>query len=1107
MQLRKSIKGYPRRIISAIFLCVIVSIGTLPMRGRAADLPPPKANRFDQAQEDLLPDRSGSLTPDSVIDSLTEAEREWLREHPVIRVVQDPAWPPIEFVDGDGRNQGITSDYLDIIERRLGVKFERVGGLSWQEAYARLKRWEIDMTTSVTVTPERGQFWTFTSPYIKIPVVILTRSDVTYIPDMRRLEGKTVAVVDGYAVCEWIPRDFPGIQLIKVNTAEEGIDFLQKGKAFAFLDNMLVIGYYLSKLTAVNLKIAGETPYANAQAMAVRKDWGIFAEILQKALDSISNGEREEIYQKWVPIRYEHGFDYRALMQTIFIFALIVLGLAAWNQKMSREIKQRKEAEAALSQSEERLRLALDGTTDGIWDCNMKSGELYFSPRYYTMLGYEPNEFPATYENWRSLIHPEDVEKAKGALRGALKSHTPFAVEFRLRRKDGGWGWIMGRGKVAGVDEAGAPTRMAGSHTDITERKQAELALAEEEMKRRILIDRFRDGIVVLDQEGAVCEVNRSFAEMLGYSPEEVLRLHVWDWNVQWTREELKEQLQAIDQTGSSFGTCHRRKDGTVYDVEISTNGMMWGARKLVFCVCRDISARKAGEQALRESEERFRILVENAPDGIFLQTNHRLAYLNRAALKLFSAESAEQLLGQPILSRFHESCHDNVLERIRQLNVERLNAPPVEELCLKLDGTTFYAEVSAAPITYRGEPGAVVFLRDIAERKRVEEERERLESQLRNAQKLESMGTLAAGIAHDFNNILLPIIGYSEMALNELTPSHPLRFGTEQVLKAAHRARDLVKQILTFSQMGREAERRPSDLSPIVNEAMHLLRASLPTSIEIRKDLKPGIALVDPVQIHQVIMNLCTNAAHAMDGKGVLDIGLSKVFLNGNDPVLASNGMEPGIYVNLRIEDSGCGMDAAIMERIFDPYFTTKEVGKGSGLGLAVVHGIVRRHEGAITVRSKPGKGSVFNIFLPELQSEMSISRDNNATWVGGSERILLVDDETSILDLGVKALGRMGYKVTAERDSMSALEIFLSNPGGFDLIITDYTMPNLTGEELIAQVRQIRTEMPIILSTGFSEKVTENTKSELGVEIIMKPYGLRQLAEAIRKALASGC
>ncbi len=269
--------------------------------------------------------------------SLTEVERDWLRDHPVIRVAQDPSWPPIEFADAKRVPSGMTADYLNLIEQRLGVTFERVPNLSWQEAYARMKRWEIDMTTTVAVTAEREKFWAFTQPYMTMPIVIVTRADVTYIGDLRELEGRKVAVVEGYVANDWITRDFPEIQLVRVETTEEALRALQRGEVFACVENMLVVGHYLAELKITNLKIAGSTPYNNVQCMAVRKDWAPLAGILDKALDSMSQTERSAIYRRWLPIRYEQGFDYVKLLPLAAGVALFLLGLAAWKWKRTAD--------------------------------------------------------------------------------------------------------------------------------------------------------------------------------------------------------------------------------------------------------------------------------------------------------------------------------------------------------------------------------------------------------------------------------------------------------------------------------------------------------------------------------------------------------------------------------------------------------------------------------------------------------------------------------------------------------------------------------------------------------------------------------------------------
>lgn len=379
----------------------------------------------------LFPTRiSAQITID-----LSQEEKEWLSNHPTITVVQDPGWPPIEFSDDEGKSAGITHDYLNIIESRLGIKFERIKGLTWQEAYSRLKNHEIDMTTSVTVTPERLEFWAFTKPYMKIPIVIVTHSDVTYISSLKELEGKDVAVVDGYAMGEWIAKDFPQINLVKVNSAEEGLLSLSEGKVFAFIDNMLVTGYYMAKLKIHNLKIAGEAPYINAQAMAVRNDWPILARILEKALDSITEEERNAIYYKWVPIRYEHKFDYSLVLKIFLSAALVCFVLFMWIIKLRKEISLRKKTEEALRESEFKLRSHIKNTPTGViqWDDNFIISE--FNPAAEKIFGYTEEDVKGRNAGFlmteTSSVHFSEIQKMI-----ADKKESVYTI-IENSRKDG----------------------------------------------------------------------------------------------------------------------------------------------------------------------------------------------------------------------------------------------------------------------------------------------------------------------------------------------------------------------------------------------------------------------------------------------------------------------------------------------------------------------------------------------------------------------------------------------------------------------------------------------------------------------------------------------
>jgi PAS domain S-box-containing protein len=385
------------------------------------------------------------------------------------------------------------------------------------------------------------------------------------------------------------------------------------------------------------------------------------------------------------------------------------------------------------------------------------------------------------------------------------------------------------------------------------------------------------------------------------------------------------------------------------------------------------------------------------------------------------------------------------------------------------------------------------------------------LERQLRQAQRMEAIATLAGGIAHDFNNNLASIITCTEMARDDVPPDSPLRELLDVVLKSSHRGRNLVKQILTFCCQG-EQERQPVQIESIVNECINLMRASLPTSISIRINIdeKPGLIMADPTQIHQIIMNLITNAGHAMRTKGgVLEIGVANVRLDGS----AASGcpdLVAGRYLKLTVKDSGHGMDAKTMERIFDPFFTTKSQAEGTGLGLSVVHGIVRNHGGAITVSSWPDTGATFEVLLPRVeQIWQDAARETPTAESGGSERILFVDDEEDVVFAGKKSLERLGYQVVIARDGLDALRIFREEPESFDLVITDQTMPAMTGTELSRELLQIRPDLPVILCTGLgstAEKVLQCENDDLSCirEVALKPLNRKELAEIIRRVLA---
>jgi CheY-like chemotaxis protein len=372
----------------------------------------------------------------------------------------------------------------------------------------------------------------------------------------------------------------------------------------------------------------------------------------------------------------------------------------------------------------------------------------------------------------------------------------------------------------------------------------------------------------------------------------------------------------------------------------------------------------------------------------------------------------------------------------------------------------------------------------------------------------MEALGTLAGGIAHDFNNLLTPIIGYTEIITRTLAPSDPNKDNLLQILRAGKRAKDLTRQILLFGRK-KKASLQPLELHVVIKEALKLLRSTIPRTIEIdqRIDEHCGNVLADPGQIHQVLMNLCTNAAHAMEKEGgCLTVRLASVQLTATQSSQFGD-IPPGSYLKLSLSDTGCGIDDAVMKRIFEPYFTTKEIGKGTGMGLAVTQAIVKNHNGHIAVRSTPRQGTEVIVFFPCLNASDECGNEHETALdlLGGNEHILFVDDEPMIVQLNLTLLGQLGYKVTAVTSSREALELFTAHPAEYDLIITDQTMPGLTGETLAKRILKLRPDTPIILCTGFSAAISEREAAQSGIRFCLtKPLSTEEMAKAIRRALS---
>jgi PAS domain S-box-containing protein len=509
-----------------------------------------------------------------------------------------------------------------------------------------------------------------------------------------------------------------------------------------------------------------------------------------------------------------------------------------------------------------------------------------------------------------------------------------------------------------------------------------------------------------------------------------------------------------------------------------------------------DIEDRVNSKKALLNSEEKYRLLVENANDVIFVAQDGRIKFANNKTTQMTGYQTSE-LVDMQFAKLVHPADRDFLLSRHNE-RLQGDGAPSQYSFrIVGAAGQILWIDLNTVVIEWQGRPATLNFARDVTRQKHLEE-------QLRNAQKMEAIGTLAGGIAHDFNNILSAIIGYTDLAALILPEDDPARSSLGEVMNAAQRAKELVYRILSFSQM-HEQEQKPVRMNMIIQEALKLIRPSLPATIEIEQQIDcQGTILADPTQIHQVVVNLCTNAYQAMQEEGgLLKVSLAEVKLSLDD-LVDHFDLDVGDYLKLTVSDTGHGMNEQTMQRIFDPYFTTKASSKGTGLGLAVVYGIVSAHKGAIQVDSEPGKGTTFEVFFPSIQSSARQVPISYEQPYRGDEKILFVDDEASLVRLATQLLEKCGYRVDGHTNPLEALKLFKTDPYEFDLVITDMTMPHMTGDQLARMIQNIRPDVPIIITTGYSEKISPKKAQMMGVQdFIMKPMNYSELTKKIRKAV----
>ena len=665
-------------------------------------------------------------------------------------------------------------------------------------------------------------------------------------------------------------------------------------------------------------------------------------------------------------------------------------------------------------------------------------------------------------------------------------------------------------------DQAGQVVQIVGSGIDVSDRKHAEQQAEAARVMLRSVLDATPDWIFAKDGEHRLLFANRAFAASQGLLPDEIVgRLDTELWPVEQCLGDPAKGIRgfhADDDLAMSGQVVHnpidraRVADGTTHIFDTvklpmyAADGRIYGS----LAYARDVTESRMIEEQRRSSEARYRVLVEHAPVGVYVHDGQKILFSNPAMAKVFGVSDPAELVGRPLMSIVHPDDRAVVRQRIEQLFLRDVN-PIFRGRIVRIDGKVVHADIMATRCVFEGTLAIQVVLVDVTETVRAEAERQQLEAQLQQARRMEAIGTLAAGVAHDFNNLLAAIGGNAALAERDVGPAHPAVASLREIQQATDRAAELVRQILSFSRPRHKPDAIVA-LRPIVEEVWRLLRAAIPAAIQLTASFEEDVpnVLAEPTQIHQVLLNLCTNAWHAMNGgAGRIDLRLAGVTLS-DTAIQLHPELRPGRYTRASVNDTGHGMDEDTLARIFEPFFTTKPVGQGTGLGLSVVHGIMKSHGAVIAVTSRRGEGTTFDLYFPALDTASTLPIATAATRAPAVQparlRVLFIDDESAIVTLAKRILE--DHEVTGFTQANVAIAALRAEPTRFDVVITDYNMPGMSGLDVVSEVRRVNPALPVAIISGYINADLQRFAADAGIKnLLHKPYSATQLCAFVQQ------
>ena len=945
------------------------------------------------------------------------------------------------------------------------------------------------------VTGERGEFKGIVAATLEPEYFDVVLKSVLYAPDM------TTHLTHG---------DGKAFLFVPENVEALGMDMSRPGSPYTVHRGS---GRKATVMTGVSKAMGDER-------MMAQRDVSRADLQMDKPLVIAVSRNLSAIYAPWRRNALIQGWVYG-------LFSLMAI-LGLYFAQLRRRMLDRIEADhqARMQEGNERLALALGGADLGLWDLKIVSRSLILDERGCAMIGYTPEEIGSDLRAWKDRVHVDDRPAVRAALVAHLKGNSPsYQAEYRVRHKDGRWIWILDRGKVVERDPSGNAVRAVGTHMDITERKRAQEALRESEQRYHALFADNSVAMLLIDSEdGRFVDANPAACAYYGWDLPTLRTMCIKDINTLSPNQVHAEMERARSRRERQFHFRHRLASGEIRDVDVFSGPVEIEGRGLLLSSVQDVTERNKAQEELKRSVAFRELLLEAMPLPIFYKDKSGRYTGCNSAFGRFVGLDPKDILGKTVFEvapgNFARNYHDKDLDLLRDPS----GLQTYESQVMHADGTPHDVIFhKARMVDDAGEPtGILGVITDITEIRRIEVTRDQLEAQLRESQKMEALGTLAGGVAHDFNNILAAIAGNVELACQDVGPDHPAMESLEEIRRASRRATALVQQILAFGRR-QVTDRNVMALEPIIEESARLLRATLPAGITLNAECAPDTppVLADATQIQQVVLNLCTNAWQALEAyepqAGCPQSRTIQVRLGAHidspmaDLKFGEHTVPARRYTILTVTDNGPGMNEATVARIFEPFFTTKPAGKGTGLGLSVVHGIVQEHGATIEVRSQPGAGSTFRIAFPAAEpvssdtvakSEGTIGEGIAKLSTGRGRHILFVDDDEAIVFLMTRLLQRRGFRVSGFTDPDEALASVRAEPYEYDLTVTDYNMPVMSGIDLARTLREIRADLPVVLASGYiTEELRSNAPAAGVSEVIYKPNSVDDLCETVAR------